>query len=86
MAGAQSFVCVGEGKVICMNPPLSWTDGCAGEVDVLECADKKALEKCVKKHDETSRGETGCCGCGKSGVLADWEWVESLDEARKIIQ
>lgn len=39
------------------------------EVDVLDCATRQALERVVKKHRETSRGETGCCGCGKGKVL-----------------
>lgn len=63
------------------------------EVDVLECKDAKALEKCVEKHKKTSRGESscscccGCCSCGGNGdVLGTWKWVETLDDARKIIQ
>ena len=47
---------------------------------MLGADDQNELEKVVKKHAESSRGESSCCG-GKSGILAEWKWVASLDDA-----
>ena len=50
------------------------------EVDIMDCEDKKDLEKTVTEHSETSRGESSCCG-GKGGLLVDWEWVPDISAA-----
>ena len=50
------------------------------EVDVLGADDQNELEKVVTKHAESSRGESSCCG-GTSGILAEWKWVASLEDA-----
>jgi len=55
------------------------------EIDILECTDKKSLEKCVKEHNATSRGESSCCG-GKGGLLVEWSWVPDLGKAAKLIR
>ena len=50
------------------------------EIDIMDCEDKASLEKTVKEHAATSRGESSCCG-GKGGILTDWNWVGDLATA-----